>query len=139
MIQLFLIVFLLGYETNNMVSKRVVRSRASRGYIPSKNKLNDRARRVSELFKAFSNKLLKSTKPKMISFSEKLLRVCEIDDFFSGRNPFISGTAVFVFSVRRFSPNGKSPVTYREMQELEPFATGQSFQDMLNYFSKRFP
>ena len=75
----------------------------------------------------------------MISFSEKLLRVCEIDDFFSGRNPFISGTAVFVFSVCRFSPNGKSPVTYREMQELEPFATGQSFQDMLNYFSKRFP
>lgn len=82
MIQLFLIVFVLGYEKHNMVSKRVVSSRASRGYIPSKNKLNDRARRVSELFKAFSNKLPKYTKPKMISFSEKVLRVCEIDDFF---------------------------------------------------------
>ena len=121
-----------------MVSKRVVRSRASRGYIPSENKLNDRARRVSELFQKFSHKLPESNKPKMIRFSEKLLRVCEIDDFFSGRNPFISGTAVFVFSCRRFSLSGKSPVTYREMKELEHFATGQSFVDMLDYFAERF-
>ena len=140
MIQLFLIVFLLGYETNNMVSKRVVHSRASRGYIPSKNKLNDRARRVSELFKAFSNKLPKSTKPKMISFSEKMLRVCEIDDYFSGRNPYVSGVGVFVFACRRFSPNGKSTVTYQDIKDkCGRFATGQSFQDMLNYFAKRFP
>jgi len=133
-----LIVFVLGNEKHNMVSKRVVRSRASRGYIPSKNKLNDRAQRVSELFKAFSHRLPKSTKPKMINFSTKLLKFCQKEDFFSGRNPFVSGTAVFVFSVRRFSPNGKSPVTYLEMKELEPFATGQSFVDMLDYFAKKF-
>jgi len=122
----------------NMVSKRVVRSRASHGYIPSENKLNDRARRVDQLFKTFRSDLPKSDRTKMINFSVKMLRVCEKDDFFSGRNPFISGTAVFVFACRRFSPNGKSPVTYSEMQELEHFSTGQSFQDMLNYFTKRF-
>jgi len=123
----------------NMVSKRVVRSRASRGYIPSENKLNDRAQRTLQLFKVFSHKLPNSTKPKMINFSTKLLKFCQKEDFFSGKNPFISGTAVFVFSIRRFSPNDKSPVTIREIQEIEHFATGRSFYDMLDYFAKKFP
>jgi len=123
-----------------MVSKRVVHLRASRGHIPSANKLNDRARRVTELFKAFSSQIPNSNKVKMINFSQKLLRVCEIEDYFSGRNPYVSGVAVFVFSVRRFSPSGKSPVTYQDIKDkCGSFATGQSFQDMLNDFAKRFP
>ena len=122
-----------------MVSRNVVRSRASRGYIPSENKLNDRARRVSELFKTFQFNLPKSDRTKMINFSVKMLRVCEKDDFFSGRNPFISGTAIFVFTCRRFSPNCKCPVTYYDLKELEHFATGKSFTDMLDRFKAKFP
>jgi len=123
-----------------MVSKRVVHSRASRGYIPSKNKLNDRARRVNEIFEKFSSQIPESDRKKMISFSVNLLRVCEIDDYFSGRNPYVSGVAVFVFTCRRFSYNHKCPVTYQDIKDkCGRFATGQSFQDMLNYFAERFP
>ena len=46
-----------------MVSKRVVHSRASRGYIPSKNKLNDRARRVNEIFEDECKRILGGSIP----------------------------------------------------------------------------
>ena len=123
-----------------MVSKRVVHLRAKDGYIPSKNKLNDRAQRANEIFEKFSSRIPESDRKKMISFSVKLLRDCEKEDYFSGRNPYVSGVAVFVFACRRFSPNCKCPVTYQDIKDkCGHFATGQSFQDMLNYFSKMFP
>jgi len=132
--------FTLIWVDEIMVRKGIVRARARKGILPSKNQGNDRARVVSQLFKTFSSYLSNDTKPKMINFSKEVLEIGESDAIFSGKDPYISGIAVFVFACRKFSYNGRCPVTYNQIRfELGHFVAGQSFLSMLKDLAKKFP
>jgi len=124
----------------SLVRKGIVKSRVRRGIIPSKNPGNDRARTVSQLFKTFSTHLPDDKKSKMINFSRQVLEIGESDAIFSGKDPYISGIAVFVYSCRKFSDNGRCPVTYDQIRlGLGHFASGQNFLILLKQLSKKFP
>lgn len=123
-----------------MVRKGIVKSRVKRGVIPSKNPQNDRARTVSQLFKIFRTYLPHNKRSKTINFSRQILEIGESDAIFSGKDPYISGIAVFVYSCRKFSINGRCPVTYDQIRnELGHFASGRNFLMLLEQLSKKFP
>ena len=123
-----------------MVRKGIVKSRVRRGIIPSKNPQNDRARTVSQLFEMFSTRLPDNKKSKMINFSRQILEIGESDAIFSGKDPYISGIAVFVYSCRKFSDDGRCYVTYEQIRfALGHFAAGQNFLMLLKQLSKKFP
>jgi len=122
-----------------LVRKGITGSRARRGIIPSKEPAKDRARTVHTLFKIFKDYLPAKNRKNMINFSIQVLEIGESDAVFSGKDPYISGIAVFVFCCRKYSDNGRCPITYNQIrQSLGHFAAGQSFTSMLNQLSKKF-
>ena len=122
-----------------MVRKGITRSRVRRGIIPSKEPAKDRARTVHTLFKIFKDNLPAENKTNIINFSKQVLEIGESDAVFSGKDPYISGIAVFVFCCRKYSDNDKCPITYNQIREsLGHFAAGQSFTSMLKQLSKKF-
>ena len=122
-----------------MVRKGIVRSRVKHGIIPSKYQGEDRARIVYLLFKIFWNYLPAKDREKMVKLSTRVLVKGERTTVFSGKDPYISGIAVFVFCCREYSVNNKCPITYNQIREsIGHFATGQSFTLMLKQLSKKF-
>jgi len=122
-----------------MVRKGIVRSRVRRGIIPGKYPAKDRARTVHTLFKIFKDYLPAGKRMDTIKFSKQVLEIGESDAIFSGKDPYISGIAVFVFCCRKFSDNNKCPITYNQIRmSLGHFAAAQSFTSMLKQLSKKF-
>ena len=123
-----------------MVRKGIVSSRVRHGIIPSKYPGEDRARTVHLLFKIFKDNLPAKNRAKIIKFSTRILVKGERAAVFSGKDPYISGIAVFVFCCRKYSVNNKCPITYNQIRDsLGHFAAGQSFTSMLKQLSKKFP
>lgn len=122
-----------------MVRKGAPHERVRKGNIPSDDPAKDRARIVHTLFTIFKNRLDDDKRPQMIKKSEEILVIGDSDRLFDGKDPYVSGVAVFVSICRHFSYNGKCPVTYDEIRnELGNFASGNNFINMLKTLSTRF-
>lgn len=120
-----------------MVRKGIVSRRVGHGIIPSKEPGKDRARTVHLLFRIFKNRLPVKNRVDMIKLSRKVLVIGERDTVFSGKDPYISGIAVFVFCCKKYSVNNKCPITYNQIRaSLGHFAAAKSFTSMLKQLSK---
>lgn len=114
----------------NMVAKGVVKKRVKRGIIPSKDPTNDRAHTVFRLFELYSDSLPKKEKPLMINFTTHMLKEGYEKNFFSGKDPTISGIIVFLIAIERFNPYGWQLVTRNDIRrDFIKFGGGESFVD----------
>ncbi len=122
-----------------MVRKQTPHDRAKKGIIPTDNPAKDRARTVYRLFKIFKNRLDESQTAPMINKAKEILEIGESDALFAGKDPHVSGIAIFVYVCKRFSYNCKCAITYKEIrEEFAHFASGESFVGMLITLSKKF-
>lgn len=121
-----------------MVRKGIPNARAKRGIIPSEP-FKDRARTVHFLIKKFEHRFTESQRKDIANVAKEILEVGDADNLFSGRDPFPSGVAIFVYLCRRFSYDQKCAVTYADIREnVAHFSSGDSFVKMLGILKKRF-
>ena len=121
-----------------MVRKGVTSKRVKRGIIPG-DPFKNRARTVHLLIKTFEGDFAKSQKNSMAKLSKEILEVGDVDLLFSGKDPYVSGVAIFVYVCRRFSPDKRCIVTYDDIRtNVAPFSSGLSFLIMLKSLKKRF-
>jgi hypothetical protein len=119
-----------------MVRKGIINKRAKRGIIPS-DPFKDRARTVHLLIKTFDRYFDKSEKTSMANKAQDILNVGDVDLIFSGKTPYVSGVAIFVYLYRRFSPY--CGITYNDIREsVADFSSGASFVNMLNTLKTKF-
>lgn len=122
-----------------MVRKGIVGARAKRGIIPSKDPFKDRARTVYYIIRKFEIYFTKSQRDSMAKLATKIIKIGDKESLFSGRDPYISGVAIFFYVCRRFSYDSKCIVTYDDVRtNCAHFSSGSSFVGMLNMLSKRF-
>ncbi len=122
-----------------MVRKGIVRARARRGIISSKDPFKDRARTVHYIIKTFEKYFTKSQRDSMARLATKIIKIGDKEALFSGKDPFISGVAIFFYVCRQFSPNGNCIVTYDDVRtNCAHFASAGSFVAILKMLSKRF-
>jgi len=75
----------------------------------------------------------------MAKLATEISEVGDVEMLSSGKDPFISGVANFVYICRRFSFDKKCVVTYQDIGErIAHFSAGQSFVTMLKTLEKRF-
>lgn len=121
-----------------MVRKGITNARARRGILPS-DPFKDRAHTVHYLIRTFESYFAKTERDSMANFAKEILVVGDAGLLFSGKDPFISGVAIFVYVCRRFSPDGKCVVTYDDIRTtVAHFSSGASFVSMLKTLKKRF-
>lgn len=121
-----------------MVRKGIPNARAKRGIIPS-DPFKDRAHVVYLLIKKFEYRFNESQRKDIANVAKEILEVGDVDMLFSGKDPFISGVAIFVYLCRRFSFDQKCAVTYADIREnVAHFSSGDSFVKMLTTLKKRF-
>ncbi|MGI0056569.1 MAG: hypothetical protein ACREAK_04255 [Nitrosarchaeum sp.] len=122
-----------------MVRKRIPHVRARRGIIPTNDPAKDRARTVHALLKIFKDDLDKNQRISMANTAKEILVIGESDAIFSGKDPLVSGIAIFIYVCRRFSYDCNCPITYDEIREkFVHFAAGYTFVGMLKTLSKKF-
>ncbi|HXT85064.1 MAG TPA: hypothetical protein VN704_12175 [Verrucomicrobiae bacterium] len=122
-----------------MVRKQTPHERAKRGIIPTNDPVKDRARTVHGLFRKFHYRLDESRRIQMINKATEILEIGESDSIFDGRDPIVSGIAIFVYTCRRFSYECKCRVTYKDIrEEFVHFSSGESFVKMLLTLSSKF-
>lgn len=124
-----------------MVRRDAPHERAKKGIIPTDNPFKDRARTVHMLFKRYGDRLTYNKKEleKIVDKSVEILEIGGSDRLFDGRDPYVSGIAVFVAVTRHFSYDHKCPVTYDEIREdFGKFASGTNFVSLLRKIIKNF-
>jgi len=121
-----------------VVRKGIPNKRAKRGIIPS-HPFKDRAHNVHYIIEKFEDKFSKNQRNSMAKLATEILEVGDADLLFSGKDPFISGVAIFVYVCRRFSPNKQCIVKYDDIRDrVAHFSAGGSYQNMLKSLKKRF-
>lgn len=119
-----------------MVRTGIPNARAKRGIIPS-DPFKDRAHTVYHLIKTFDSYFDKPQKESMAKTAKEILEVGDADLLFSGKDPYVSGVAIFVYLYRRFAFSDL--ITYNEIRErVAHFSSGASFVHMLKTLKKRF-
>lgn len=123
-----------------MVRKNAPHERAKKGIIPTDDPSKDRARTVHTLFTKFKYRLNTDEKifSQMVDKSREILEIGDSDRLFDGRDPYVSGVAVFVVVCRHFSDDHKCPITYNEIRESGHFASGKNFVSLLETLTKKF-
>ena len=121
-----------------MVRKGIPNKRAKRGIIPS-DPFKDRAHTVHLLITTFEKYFIKNQRDSMANLATKILTVGDADMIFSGKDPYVSGVAVFVYVCKRFSPNQRCIIKYDAIRDkVANFSAGGSFQNMLKTLKERF-
>ena len=122
-----------------MVRKGIVGARVKRGIISSKDPFKDRARTVYYVIEKFERYFTKSQRDSMARLATKIIRIGDKESLFSGRDPYISGVAIFFYVCRCCSHDGNCIVTYDDVRiNCAHFSSGSSFVGMLKMLSKRF-
>lgn len=122
-----------------MVRKQTPHKRAKRGIIPSDDPSKDRARTVHALLKIFKDDLDQDQRISMATKATEILEIGESDALFAGKDPLVSGVAIFVYLCRRFSYDCECRITYDEIREkFSHFSSGHTFVLMLRTLSKKF-
>ncbi len=75
----------------------------------------------------------------MTTKAKEILEIGESDALFAGKDPLVSGIAIFVYVCRRFSYDCKCSITYNEIRDkFAHFSSGSTFVLMLKTLSKKF-
>ncbi|MGD8431730.1 MAG: hypothetical protein PVG23_04045 [Nitrosopumilaceae archaeon] len=121
-----------------MVRSGIPQKRAKKGIIPG-DPFKTRAKTVHFLIKKFGHKFSKEQRTEMANLGKEILEVGDADYLFLGKDPFISGVAIFVYLTRRVYPYRPYAVTYGDIREESAhFASGANFVKLLKDLKKRF-